>query len=82
MTKWNNINKNLRYNILKLIMMNLLNLDIDIDLILKYEYLILSSSNNKFILNKIIPIENELDFLISSSFNYIKFFNFNNSEDI
>ena len=40
------------------------------------------SSNNKFILNKIIPIENELDFAISISFNYLMFFNFNNSEDI
>ena len=50
--------------------------------------LIFSSFNNKFILNKIIPIENELDFggliyfFIIYFSNYFIFSNFYNSGDI
>ena len=51
-------------------------------LITSFILLILFSFNNKFILNKIIPIENELDFSISISFNYLIFSNYYNSGDI
>ena len=40
------------------------------------------SFNNKMILNKIIPIENELDFSISIFFRKLIFYNYYNSGDI
>ena len=48
-------------------------------------FLISFSFNNKLILNKIIPIENELDFAILFSlieFSYLIFSIFNNSGDM
>ena len=44
--------------------------------------LIFSFSNYKFILNKIIPIENELDFSALIVFNYLISYIFYNSGDI
>ena len=48
----------------------------------EFIYLISFSFNNKFILNKIKPIENALDFSILILFNYLIFFNDYNSGDI
>ena len=45
-------------------------------------FLVWFLSNNKFILNKIIPIENEFDLEILILFNYLRLSNFNNSGDI